>query len=235
MQSKKKVLLTLLTIIVIVLSGLGLVKLFNTSNETLSLNKDERNWILNNKNQLIDLAILNKIPVINYSGEGIFFDFIEYVEKKSGLEFNKIPYSQAGDNETPYILTLSKEHGGELEIYKDNYVIVSLNGIKYNSTNELENLKLGVLTDDRSMVRKYLPESITYIDHEDATNFMEELKNNTINGIILPKIGYLNYILENNLTISYNISEYEVYYYMSLGNNEIFFIKCRDAVKNTTI
>ena len=82
MQSKKKVLLTLLTIIVIVLSGLGLVKLFNTSNETLSLNKDERNWILNNKNQLIDLAILNKIPVINYSGEGIFFDFIEYVENK---------------------------------------------------------------------------------------------------------------------------------------------------------
>ena len=221
MQSKKKILLTLITIIVIGLSGFFLVKLFNNNIETLSLNKDERNWILNNKNQLIDLAILNKIPVINYSGEGIFFDFIEYVEKKSGLEFNKIPYSQVGDNETPYILTLSKEHGGELEIYKDNYVIVSLNGIKYNSTNELENLKLGVLTDDRSMVRKYLPESITYIDHEDANNFMEELKNNTINGIILPKIGYLNYILENELTISYNISEYEVYYYMALGDNEI--------------
>ena len=59
MQSKKKILLTLLAIIVIGLSSLILVKFFNNNSETLSLNTDERNWILNNKNQLIDLAILS--------------------------------------------------------------------------------------------------------------------------------------------------------------------------------
>ena len=221
MQSKKKLVFISLFLVLVVL-GIGTLHIFKHQTSSVSLSKDERVWVTNNKNQLIDIAILNKIPVINYSGNGIFFDFIKYVEEKTGLEFNKIPYSQVGDSNTPYSLTSSTEHSGDLEIYEDNYVIVSLNNVKYNDISEIDNLRLGVLTNDRNTVKNYLPgNDITYVDHELISEFKDEIDNKKIDGIILPKIGYLNYILENNLTISYDISEYKIYYYLALGDNKI--------------
>lgn len=222
MKSKK--LITILVIIIVFLSlGFAAFKIFRTKNDNLSLSKDEKNWIISNKNQLIDIAILTKIPVINYSGKGIFFDFINYVEKQTGLEFNKIPYTQVGDASSDYILTSSTEHSGALEIYKDNYVVVSVNNIKYNSLDEIDNIKLGVLTNDKSTIKKYLTgNDITYIDYEKVSGFDEGLKaeKKEVDALVLPKLAYLNYILENNLTISYDLSEYKIYYYLALGKNE---------------
>ena len=221
---KNKKLVTILVIIVVFL-GLGFVSynIFKNKNDNFSLNKEEKNWIISNKNQLIDIAILNKIPVINYSGKGIFFDFINYVEKETGLEFNKIPYTQVGDASSEYVLTSSTDHSGILEIYQDNYVIASVNNIKYNSLDEIDNLKLGVLTSDKSTIKKYLTgNDITYVDYEKVTGFDAGLKSDTkeVDALVLPKLAYLNYILENDLTISYDISDYKIYYYLALGKNE---------------
>ncbi len=221
---KKKVIVGLIVIVLLAISVFLGFKVLNEKTSNLSLSREEKNWITSNKNQLIDIAILNKIPVINYSGKGIFFDFINYVEEETGLEFNKIPYTQVGDATTPYILTSSTEHSGELEIYQDNYVIASLNNVKYNSLEEIKDLKIGVLTNDKSMVKRYLTgDNLVFIDHERISEFDEGLKpeNHEIDALVLPKLAYLNYILENNLTISYDISSYKIYYYLSLGDNEI--------------
>ena len=75
MQNKKR-LIFLSIILILVILGIGLTHIFKHNTNSVSLSKEERVWITNNKNQLIDIAILNKIPVINYSGNGIFFDFI---------------------------------------------------------------------------------------------------------------------------------------------------------------
>ncbi len=223
MQNKKKLVFSVIIVLLICIVGFLFFKVIKKDSNNLSLSRSEKNWITSNKNQLIDIAILNKIPVINYSGNGIFFDFIEYVEKETGLEFNKIPYTQIGDATSPYMLTSSTEHSGELEIYQDNYVIASVKNIKYNDITEIDNLKIGVLTSDKSEIKKYLTGSdITFVEHERVSDFDEGLsvENKEVDAIVLPKLAYLNYILENNLTISYNMAEYKIYYYLALGNDE---------------
>ena len=219
MQGKKKLVIVLSIIILIVIGFIGFKIIDKTSND-FSLNRTEKNWILKNKNQYIDIAILNKIPVINYSGKGIFFDFIEYIEKETGLEFNKTSYIEVGDATTPYMLTSSLEHTGKLQIYQDNYVVVSTKNIKYNDINEIKNLKIGVLTSDKSNIRDYLDSSNTYVDHDRINEFDDEIKSG-IDALVIPKLSNLNYILENNLTISYDLSGCKIYYYLTLGDDEV--------------
>ena len=222
MQGKKKLIVALSIVVLLVVLGFLSFKIINKTTNNFSLTRNEKNWILKNKNQLIDIAILNKVPVINYSGKGLFFDFIEYVEKQTGLEFNKIPYVENGDAVTPYMLTSSIEHSGNIQIYQDNYVLVSTKNIKYNSINEIDNLKIGVLTSDLSIAKKSLiGNDITYVDHEKVSDFNDEIKSNGIDALVLPKLANLNYILENNLTISYDISDYKIYYYLSLGSDQV--------------
>ena len=99
-MTKKQVIITSITLIVILILGWVFYYFFLNQDEKSTLTIVEKKWIEKNKNNIVDIGIINNIPIFNYDGEGVFFEFIKKIEKDTGLEFNEISYD-LGSTETP--------------------------------------------------------------------------------------------------------------------------------------
>ena len=90
--SRKKLILLVIPVvllIVIVLFAIGINR-NNDKNGVYSIL--EKRWIEKNKSTVIDVSVLNDLPIFGSNGEGVFFDFLEAFTKDTGLQFNLIPY-----------------------------------------------------------------------------------------------------------------------------------------------
>ena len=88
-MTKKQVIITSITLIVILILGWVFYYFFLNQDEKSTLTIVEKKWIEKNKNNIVDIGIINNIPIFNYDGEGVFFEFIKKIEKDTGLEFNE--------------------------------------------------------------------------------------------------------------------------------------------------
>ena len=88
-MKKKNIIITIIVIAITVGCGF-LFYAFNAEDKESTLTLSEKTWIENNKNNIIDLGVINNIAILNYSGKGLFFDFLEAMEEDTGLDFNKI-------------------------------------------------------------------------------------------------------------------------------------------------
>ena len=79
----KKLITIISTILILVIIGIGTYTLFFKEDKNSTLTIIEKQWIEDNKNNIIDLGIVNNIPVFNYNGEGIIFDFVDDIEEKT--------------------------------------------------------------------------------------------------------------------------------------------------------
>ena len=95
MKNKKRILLLILGIAIAIFIGLYLVINYSEPN---ILNSADKKWIGNNGGRIIDIDVVNDIPVIANNGSGIVFDFLNYVKEKTNLEFNRIPYLNGNNN-----------------------------------------------------------------------------------------------------------------------------------------
>ena len=89
MKNKKKFFLLIIGIALIVFVGLYLIINYNDKN---ILNSDDKKWINDNGGKVIDIAVINDIPVYANNGSGVIFDFLDFFTTETTLEFNKIPY-----------------------------------------------------------------------------------------------------------------------------------------------
>jgi len=89
MSKKFKIIIPLCIILlfIIFISIFG----FKFNNKNV-LNLEENKWIDENKYNVIDIAILNEIPVLSYEGEGLIYDYLEYITQKYSLKFNILSY-----------------------------------------------------------------------------------------------------------------------------------------------
>lgn len=206
-----------------VLVGAALFFYFTKEDEN-SLTVSEKNWIENNKNKVIDLSIPSDIPVLSSNGEGVVFDFLESLEKNTGLDFNKLSYTVGEKPSSDYAIEVfDKVSNNDILIYQDNYAIIAKNKIQYNTASEIKNIVLGVLEDDMDKVNKYLlgSDSVTYKPYKDASAMIFDMNNDKIDAMALPRLAYLNDIIKgNNMDIAYNITEYTQDYVLKLGNTK---------------
>ena len=84
-MTKKQVIITSITLIVILILGWVFYYFFLNQDEKSTLTIVEKKWIEKNKNNIVDIGIINNIPIFNYDGEGVFFEFIKKIEKDTGL------------------------------------------------------------------------------------------------------------------------------------------------------
>lgn len=219
MNKKSRIAIFITLFIVFIL---GIVYFLVNEDEKTSLTTLDRKWIERNKNKVIDVAVLNGIPIINYSGSGILFDFFTSLEKDTGLEFNKLSYNKGANITNEYSLIVSDDVKDNILFYRDNYVIVTKKKLHYNDVTELKNLNIGVLNNDLTKVGNYLSGSsnLVYKGYTSEDAMINDVKSDNIDGIILPRLDYLETILQNDLNIAYNITEYSKNYVLTLGSNK---------------
>ena len=198
------------------------VYFFVREDKKTSLTVIEKRWIENNKDKVIDVAVLSDVPIVSYSGSGVVFDFFSSLEKDTGLEINKLPYNKSSKTTAEYALTVKDDIKDDILIYQDNYIVVTKEKLHYTKVTELKNLRIGVLNNDLTKVSNYLSGSvnISYKGYNSENEIINDVKNDNIDGAVLPKLDYLNAILNNNLNIAYNIDEYKKNYVITLGSNK---------------
>ncbi len=209
--------------ILIILVGVALFFYFTKEDEN-TLTVSEKNWIENNKNKIIDLSIPNDIAVLSSDGEGVVFSFLESLEKNTGLDFNKLSYTAGEKTSSDYAIEVAdKVDQNDILIYQDNYALVSKNNVQYNNTSEIKNITIGVLENDMDKINKYLLGStdVTYKPYKNESTMLEDMENNNIDAMALPRLVYLNDIISGeNMKIAYNITEYTQDYVLKLGNTK---------------
>ena len=225
MKKKQFIIISVVTILIAVI-GISLGLFLSKQDKKTTLTILEKQWIEDNKNNIIDLSIVNNIPVFNYDGKGVFFDFIDAIEDDTGLNFNKLSYDYGKNPTADYAFKIKdKIEKNDILIYQDNYVLVTKNRIKYNNIDEITKLTIGVLDSDLKDINYYLKQNgnLLYKSYSNISNLLLALDDNEkgVDAIAIPKTIYLKEIVEkNNFNISYNITEMKKNFVLELGNNK---------------
>ena len=114
---KKKTVIIISSILAL-LAIIGITYFVLTKQDSNTLTIIEKQWIQNNKNNMIDFSIQNDIPIFSYDGEGLAYEFLQSLEKYTELGFNVLPNSDS----TEYAIKLVNEPSkNDIVIYEDNY------------------------------------------------------------------------------------------------------------------
>lgn len=224
MKKKSIIFITIILVVVAALFGTYYF-VFEKEDTNSTLTLSEKTWIENNKNKIIDIGVVNEIAILNYSGEGLFFNFLEDIEENTGLEFNKISYPAYEKIEDDYAFKrVKKASKDDILVYSDNYVLIGKESVKFNNLNELNNEEIGVLEEDLNNVSKYLNNNeLKFQALESADALLNSLvsEENELNYVVMPKLIFLSNI-ENRqgLYINYNITEMKDNYVISLGEDK---------------
>lgn len=222
-MNKKKVIIISIIVVVIALLGTGIYFFLTREDENTTLTVLDKQWIEDNKNQVIDLSIVSNVPVFNMNGEGLIFEFINDIENDTGLEFNKLSYADNDEISSDYSFSLVNSlDENDIVVYEDNYAIVGTEKIKYNNLNSIPSITLGVLSDNLENVDYYLKDNsnIKYKTYSKRDEMMDDI-GESIDAIVVPKTMYLKDIIQNDdLNINYNISEMKEYLVLKLGSNK---------------
>lgn len=219
-MKKRKNIIIVASIVLVLIIFLTVYFVLNKQDKNTTLTILDRQWIESHKNNRIDIEITPDVPVFNYNGEGVFFDFLEAFERDTSLEFNRVTIKE--DSNSYAFKIVSKVDKNDILIYKDNYAIVSKKNIKYSNLNEIQDMTIGVLEEDLNDTNTYLKGSknISLKTYGDMSSLLEGLEKEETSAIVILKNYNLDDIIKNDLLINYNMSDYSKYYVLSLGSED---------------
>lgn len=219
-KNNKKGILITIAILVIIAISITLYFIFNFKNEN-SLNLDENKWINSNKFNVIDVAVLNDIPALSYEGNGVLYEFLDYVTDKTSLKFNVISYKASSTNEYNYkmdLVTLPSDN--DIVLLKDNFILITKNNTVFKSSDEISGLKLGVLSQDKDIVSDYFKDkNIELVEYSDSTKLkafnVDEESVSDIDGILLLKSLFTKELVENDSNVSFEFTDLNEYFVLT--------------------
>lgn len=215
---KKKKLYIYIVIGVIVLTLIGVIT-FKTLSNSNKFTSEERKWINSNINNVQNIYMVKDENLFSKNGSGVFYSFLSDFTKDYGVSFNVI---NSVDNLSE--LSLNKITSNEMidnVFYIDHFVLVSNNYEFIKERNDLEKKTIGILNSDLEYVKKYLSDVvISYNGYDNEEELFKALSDGAINYVILPRITYIDKILNNNLEIIYHFSDIKLYYYLNT-NDEV--------------
>ena len=222
MKNKKKFIIIGIVILVLI-AGFLVYHFLTKEDKVTTLNVFEKQWIESNKNNIIDMSIIDEIPILSYNGEGIIVDFLDSLNKETNLSFNKVSYKLGDEVKSEYSFKLVDEVADDnILIYEDNFVIATKKDT-YLTIEDLKGLTIGVLNENLNNINNYLYNAdVSYKTYETEEELINEFNNEktTLNAIVLLKTTNLKQLIDNNYRIAYNISDYKKYYVLDLGSTE---------------
>ena len=234
MKKRGKIIILIITLLVIV-SLFFLYYLFFRNKQTLTI--VEKQWIDNNKNDVIDVSILNSVPAFTYNGNGVVFDFLNYISRKTNLSFNPSAFKLSDTDLNSYSFTVKDTiEENDLLIYKDNYVLINLDGSIVSNINNVSNYKVAVLKNDVNKFKGYFNNTNVFVEYDDYETLFSKVDTDEINAIVLLKTNLMEYINKNDLNISYQFASETKNYVLSLNGdktlNSIITKYYNDWIKN---
>ena len=224
-KNKKKIIIAL--IIILVVGVITTLLLFLKGEDKYSLNLTENKWIDSNKYNVIDIGVINDIPVLSYEGSGFIYDYLDYVTSKLSLKFNEIPFKLDDKIEYSYKMDIvDNVKDSDIVLLKDNMILITKDSKKYMNFNDITNLKIGILKGTINEYQEYFKNNqlqfVEYDTYESLKKVMSETKTkydtdkNTatdVDGIIIMKSLFTSEIIKEGYNISYqfdNLNKYVI-------------------------
>ena len=218
-MKKKKILLISLILIIIV--GISAIVVFNIMNDKNRLTVTERQWINNNKNNVISINVINDLNIFGKNGTGIYFDFINSLSEKYEIEINPVTFNN-GETVQGTTLGYSLDSNNINSFYEDEFVLVSKKEEIINDFENIKSFKIGVLSEQKSYIESYFENANEYISYNTKDELLKAFnETEELSYILVPKMMYLDKILSNNLHIVYHISDAKVYYGVTNDGTEL--------------
>lgn len=228
----KKLLVAIVAIIAVVILAVIFVFKYDLKNEN-AISLSENQWIDNNKQNVIDVALFNDISTLSYEGEGLVYDFFDNVSKELSLKFNFITYKIDDNIEYDYKMDVVDKVGkNQIKILEDNMILLTIDNAFYSDINEIQNLKIGVLKNEKEAISNYLNQtSITYVEYDNygslknaiTTSKDSKKEGNTdyeVDAIVVLKNLFTKEIVENNFTNAYTFNDLNRYFVLSIEKND---------------
>jgi len=217
----------ILSIITLILTVSLVIFILNYTKDSSSFSILEKNWINNNANNVIDVSVYNDVPIYGQNGEGLIFSYLEEFTKSYGIEFNKVSYLTDGETNLKNVSFRILNYNdnlteNDIEIYKDYYVIVSLEKNTINDIEDLQGSKLGVLDQDITNIRYFLNDGkeIEFVSSANFNDMFTMLNDKSIDYMVIPGNLHLNVILENDLNVVYHMNELYKKYVLTVKDNK---------------
>ena len=227
-NKKKKILFILIPIIIAVIIIFIATSINKKNDKNGVFSVLEKRWIEKNQSKVIDVSVINDLPIFGEDGEGVFFDFLNDFTKENKIEFNMLPYSlEKTPTSKEYSFETSKKSkvsSNELLFYSDNYVLISKDNNKVKNFSDLKNTTIGALESDLNMIKSYLSddEDVIFNSYVDINSIIKAINNNDILYAVVPKNLYIDQIFENNYYIVYDIPEITTNYIFKVnGDNSV--------------
>ncbi|MFR5857256.1 MAG: GGDEF domain-containing protein [Bacilli bacterium] len=219
MKKRRNIIVIVLSIIIVIGVAIGLYFLLNDKNK---LTVAERNWINDNINTIPNINVIDDANVFGKNGSGVFYEFLDDFTKEYKININPITFKN-GTNPSGITLGIKTNiDNNDIVFYKDNYVLVSKNNEIISQTQNLSGKTVGILTKDLSYVSTYINNvtNISFTQYESSEELFNALGTD-VNYIIIPKIYYLDIILQNNYNILYNFSDIKIYYVLQTNDETL--------------
>jgi len=228
-NKKKIIIITSILASLVVIFGLIYVIINSRNNNALTL--EENRWIEMNKSKVIDIAILNDIPVLSYEGKGLVYNYLNYITDKHSLEFNVISYKLDNNIEYDYKMDIvSAVSNKDIVLLEDNLIVITKDNKIYTDVKEINNLKFAILSIDKHLLSKYFSDNnIEFVEYQNYTELKQSVTTEvtdpnavSVDGIIIPKTIYTKELIENNYKISYHINDLKKYVVLKTnGDSEL--------------
>ena len=223
-KTKNKKLLSIVLIFAILLF-ITLFFIYYYHEPSILSSKDKK-WLSENGKEVVSIDVINDVPVYALDGNGIIFEFLNYVSEQTNLEFNKIPYlhnSTTSDSKYKfeYIDGSTKIGSNQLSFYTDSYVLVSKKDECINRISDLKGMTIGLLKDDTANVSYYLSSvsNIKYFNYGTSDALFDALNNNEISALIVPNIIYLDKTINDEYHVNYFFTDITKNLVLTLDEN----------------
>ena len=215
MKDRKKLIITIIAAVVVVILSIFIYSYFSDKNK---LTRDEKKWIADNLNTIQNIYIINNVNVFGDNGAGVFYDFIRDFQTEYRLEINPVTYLD-GEEVTGNAFKMgNKLSTNSTVFYEDHYVLVGKELGIYEGSNSFNGTNVGVIASDEEYIKNYLKD-YNFISYENTEKLYEGFKNNEIDYIIVPIIRDLDKILSNNYQIDYHFSDIKYYFFFDGEEN----------------
>ena len=231
-NKKRIIIISIFLVLLLVTSILGYYLLSSRDKNSLTL--EENKWIDSNKHNVIDIAILNDIPVLSYDGEGLVYNYLDYVTNEQSLKFNVISYKLDTEIEYQYKMDIvSETTEDDIVLYKDNLIFLTTKNMEYTDIKDIKNLKIGILSTDKELLTNYFSQNnIQFIEYANYTELKQSLSESIANlsanaevkvdGIVMPKTIITKEIIENNYKVSFHMNDLIKYFVLkTTGDKEL--------------